>query len=59
METKQVLKKLEKYGLPDKIVSYSTKKDIMDLESKLTDLNIEEFMLNAMNYENDEKENKV
>ena len=59
METKQVLKKLEKYGLPDKIVSYSTKKDIMDLESKLTDLNIEEFMLNAMNYENNEKENKA
>ena len=40
METKQVLKKYKKYREPNKKVSFSTEKDIADLELKLANLNI-------------------
>ena len=59
METKPVLKKFKKYRETNKKVSFSTEKDIADLELKLANLNIEKFISDVKKNENDKTENKI
>ena len=61
MEKKEIIKKIEKMELPNKIIPHSTKKEIIELENKLNKLNTEKLISEALNLgksDNKSKEDK-